>query len=302
MSERLDVLPRTRIWQLALVLNVVFPPAGYAYVGAWRTVAIFAGLFVVGMVGLTEWTIAMPPGMYGLGAPGTVVLALSLAVALGVHAAWMSEDALPRSGSRVRHAVTYMATSVGLLTVAQLFHAFWPHTFYTFASAAMAPTLRDGDIVAVNGARARCDGPEPRLGEVVLHQRDGSSAVFMHRLVAGPGQTVEMTDGQLIVDGRKVLRDGVGQEAIEFRSRPATVVQETLPNGARYRTLDQGTGGMVDNVAATRVPDGAWYALGDNRDNSADSRVNGPIPRRNICGTVFRIISSQDKSRVGARP
>ena len=302
MSERNDALPRARIWQLALVLNVVFPPAGYAYVGAWRTVAAFVALFAVGMVGLTEWTIAAPPGMYGLGVPGVVVLALSLAVALGVHAAWMSEDAPPRSGSRVRHAVTYMATSVGLLTVAQLFHAFWPHTFYTFGSASMAPTLRQGDILAVNGARARCDGPEPRPGDVVLFQRDGSPTVYMHRLVAGPGQTVELRDGRLIIDGRSVQRDGVGQEDVEFRPRPATVVEETLPGGARYRTLDQGTDGMADTVATTRVPAGDWYALGDNRDNAADSRVNGPIPGRNICGIAFRIVSSQDKSRVGAKP
>jgi signal peptidase I len=302
VSERPDVLPRTRIWQLALVLNVVFPPAGYAYVGAWRAAAVFAAVFVAGLVGLTEWTIAAPPGMYGLGLPGVIVLALSVAVALGIHAAWMSEDAPPRSGSRVRHAVTYMATSVGVLTVAQLFHAFWPHTFYSYPSAAMAPTLREGDILAVDGARARCDGPEPRVGDVVLYRRDGRPEVFVDRLVAGPGQTVEMRDGQLIVDGRPVVRNGVGQEAVEFRPRPATVIEETLPGGARYRTLDQGPGGTLDTVPPTRVPDGAWYGLGDNRDNSADSRVNGPVARRNICGSVFRIVSSQDKSHVGAKP
>jgi signal peptidase I len=166
----------------------------------------------------------------------------------------------------------------------------------------MAPTLREGDILAVNGARAHCEGPEPRPGDVVLYRRDGRSEVFIYRLVAGPGQTVEMQDGQLIVDGRPVVRDGVGQEAIEFRPRPATVVEEILAGGARYRTLDQGPGGMLDTVPPTRVPDAAWYGLGDNRDNSADSRVNGPVARRDICGTVFRIISSQDKSHVGAKP
>ena len=302
MSERPAGPPRPRLWQLALVLNVILPPAGYAYLGAWRAVAVFAGVLMAAMVGLTEWTVAIPPGMYALGMPGVVVLALSLGVALGVHAAWMTEDAPPKSGSRVRHAVLYGATSVGLLTVTQLFHAYWPHTFYTLTAGSMEPTLRDGDVLAVNGAGARCDGPEPRVGDVVLYQRGEATAVYMGRLVAGPGETVEMKAGQLILDGRAVARSGVGEEPIEFRTRPATVVEETLPGGARYRTLDQGPDGLFDNVPATQVPSGDWYSLGDNRDNSADSRVNGVVARRNICGVAFRIISSQDKRRVGQKP
>jgi len=80
------------------------------------------------------------------------------------------------------------------------------------------------------------------------------------------------------------------------------VVEETLPDGARYRTLDMGRDTDLDDVAPLRVPTDSWYVLGDNRDNAADSRFNGPAPGRTLCGVAFRIIFSQDKSHVGARP
>ena len=293
-------MPRPRVWQVALALNALLPPAGYAYVGAWRTAAAFAGGVLVAAVAMTEWTVAFPPGMYRLGVPGVVVLALSLAVALGVHAAWLAEAAAPKTGSRLRHAVTYAAVSLAVLTAVQLFRAYWPHAFYSFASESMAPTLHDGDILAVRGARATC-AADPRPGDVVLYRRDGAPEPFMHRAVAGPGQVVAMTRGQLYVDGKPVALHGVGEQPRDF-APAAIVVQETLPGGPRYLTLDYGPNEASDNVAATKVPGDSWYVLGDSRDNAADSRVHGPVEARNLCGVAFRIIASRDMSHVGAKP
>lgn len=302
MSEESASPARPRIWQLALVLNVFFPPAGYAYVGAWRTAGAFAAAVLVGMVGLTEWTVAYPPGMYGLGVAGVVVLALSLAVALGVHAAWMAEDSDYKTGSRLRHAILYGATSVAVLLMSQLFRAYWPHAFYSYGTESMSPTLHDGDILAVQGARASCNGAEPRPGEVALYRHGRGSEVYMHRVVAGPGQSVAMKAGVLSVDGRRVVQQGVSEQPIEFARRPALIIEETLASGARYRTLDLGPDGVFDEVAETRVPANSWYLLGDNRDNAADSRVSGPVSGREICGVAFRIITSQDRGHVGKKP
>lgn len=305
MSERPDPprpsVPRPRVWQLALALNAIFPPAGYAYVGAWRAATVFAAAVLLAAVALTEWTVAFPPGIYRLGLPGVIVLALCLAVGLGVHAAWMAEDAPAKSGSRLRHALTYAAASLAVLTVLQLFRAYWPHAFYAFAADSMAPTLNDGDIVAVRGARALCARAEPRSGDVALYRRDGSPAPYLHRIVAGPSQVVAMNRGQLYIDGRPVAQHGVGEQPRDF-APAAVLVRETLPNGARYLTLDDGPDGPADNVAATQAPADGWYVLGDNRDNAVDSRVHGPVERRNLCGVAFRIITSRDKSHVGAKP
>lgn len=294
--------PRPRIWQLALVLNVFLPPAGYAYVGAWRTAGVFAAAVVLAAIGLTEATIAFPPGLYVLGLPGVIVLALCLAVALGVHAAWMSEDAEPKSGSRVRHAAIYGLTSLAVLTAVQLFRAYWPHAFYSFSSESMAPTLHQGDILAVQGARATCDGPTPEPGDLALYRRGDRPERYVQRAVAGPGQVVAMQAGQLSIDGRPATRHGVSEVPQDFTTRPALVVRETLPAGRAYDTLDLGPDGALDTLAPTKVAADSWYLLGDNRDNAADSRVGGAVERRNICGIAFRIITNRDKRRVGQEP
>ena len=293
---------RPRIWQLALVLNMIFPPAGYAYVGAWRAVGGFALALLAAMVAMTEWTIVYPPGMYGLGIAGAVVLALSLAVALGVHAAWIAEASPPKRGSQLRNGIIYGVTSLAVLTMSQLFRAYWPHAFYTYGSESMSPTLHDGDILAVQGARALCGATELRPGDVALYRRGSGPDVYMHRVVAGPGQSVAMTAGVLRVDDRLVARHGVAEQPIEFSPRPALVVEETLANGARYRTLDLGSDALLDTVAETRLPAASWYLLADNRDKAADSRASGPVNGNDICGVAFRIINSQDRGRIGAKP
>lgn len=298
MSERLNLPPRPRIWQVALVLNVFFPPAGYAYVGAWRTVAVFAALVAAAAVGLTELTVAYPPGLYALGQPGVIVLALCLAVSLGVHAAWMAESAPPRGGSRLRNGVIYGLTNVALLTAVQVFYGLWPHAFYTFSGTSMLPTLADGDIVAVRGARADCARPTPQPGDVVLYLAPGHVDPRMARVVAGPGQTVAMRRNAPVIDGRPLVREGVGEVPVEF-AKAALIVRETLPGGRAYLTRDAGGGPDQD---ARRVPEGQWFVLSDNRDSGVDSRFNGPTPGRSLCGVAFRIISSQDPSRVGQRP
>lgn len=301
MSERPATLLRPRIWQVALVLNVFFPPAGYAYVGAWRTVGVFAAIVFGVAVAATEATVAFPPGMYALGLPGVIVLALCLAVALGVHAAWIAESAAPRGGSRVRNGVVYGLTNVGLLTALQLFYALWPHGFYAFAGSSMAPTIRDGDIVAVRGARAGCTATSPARGDVVLYRAPGHADPRMARVVAGPGQTVALRGGQVYVDGQALTRDGIAEIPVEF-ARPTLIVRETTPGGRSYLTQDAGPGRAGDDMAPLRLSDGAWFVLSDNRDAGADSRTGGPVSARALCGVAIRVISSQDQSHVGARP
>lgn len=301
MSERRAPLLRPRIWQVALVLNAFFPPAGYAYVGAWRTAWVFAALVCVAAVAAVEATLAFPPGLYRLGVPGVIVLALVLAVGLGVHAAWIADSAPPRGGSRLRNGVVYGLTNVALLTVVQVFYGWWPHAFYTFSGSSMEPTLKDGDIIAVLGAHSVCAHPALRPGDVVLYQRPGRKDPLMGRVVAGPGQTVAVRGGGVFVDGRPLRRDGVAELPTEF-GRPTLIVRETLPDGRAYRTLDVGPRQSGDDMPVRQVPEAAWFVLSDNRDLGADSRTEGPVPARALCGVALSIISSEDRSHVGARP
>ena len=81
----------------------------------------------------------------------------------------------------------------------------------------------------------------------------------------------------------------------------AQVVRETLANGASYMTLDMGPDGELDNVPTTSLGPHSWYLLGDNRDNSADSRVWGPANEADICARVTSVLWAKELSRVGHR-
>src|SRR5258707_14162928 len=93
-------------------------------------------------------------------------------------------------------------------------------------------------------------------------------------------------------DGGEGARDGRGEPAREGRRRYV----ETLPNGVRYGTLDIKENGFLDDTKEVTVPPGGYFVLGDNRDNSSDSRVAdiGFVPRDRFIGRVARILLSVD--------
>jgi len=284
----------------AFLLNAILPPAGYAYVGSWVTAAVAFLLIVLApMVGQLV-TAAYPPGLYALGLGGIVVGSLSAVLLMGGHAAVLAAKAPPKTGPRLAHLAMYVGVWVVAFGCNALLRAYWPNPTYQVASEAMAPSLQTGDIVLVDGPRALCGGRALAPGQVVVFRRPGQIEPQMHRIVAGPGQTISLDAGRLKIDGRDVAQAVVGSARTEGSAVPASIVQETLPGGARYRTLDLGPNGGLDTVAPVIVPPDAWYLLGDNRDNAADSRTFGPVKTADICAVGQKLVaSSKDMRRVG---
>lgn len=294
--------PRPRRWWIALLLNAVFPPVGYAYAGAWKMVAATVVGMMAGAVALNEWTFASPPGVYRYGLQGLIVGAAIVAALLGLHAAWLAYRAPPKGGRPSKLILLYVAPWAVLVIANMLYGSYGPHPTYSMASASMEPTLKAGDIVMVDGARAECGRADVKVGDVVIFRRPGTAAPYMHRVVAGPGQTVAMQDGLLVIDGKPVARRALGSVALPNTPLRVTEFEETLPNGARHRIYDLGPDGDLDQMAATTVPAGSWYLMGDNRDNAADSRVDRPAPGRDICAVALKTVYAKDQSRVGRRP
>lgn len=294
--------PRPRRWWIALILNALFPPVGYAYAGAWKMVAVTVVATLAGAVALNEWTLASPPGVYRYGLNGLLVGAAVLAAVFGVHAAWLAWRAPPRGGRPSKLALLYIAPWALLFVANLLYSAYGPHPTYNITAGAMEPTLRADDIVMVDGARANCGHAGLKPGDVVVFRKPDSAAPFLHRIVAGPGQSVEMRQGLLVIDGQSVARRALGSAPVAGVPARATEIEETLASGARYRTYDLGLDGPFDNLPAKTVPQGSWYLMGDNRDNAADSRAFGPVPGRDVCAVALKIVYAKDKSRVGRRP
>ncbi|HEX7885689.1 MAG TPA: signal peptidase I [Phenylobacterium sp.] len=294
--------PRSRRWWIALLLNAILPPMGYAYAGAWKMVAATVAGLMAGAVAVNEWTLASPPGVYRYGPQGMLVGAAVAAALFGLHAAWLAWRAPAKAGRPSKLALLYVAPWVLLLAANMLYSAYGPHPTYNIVSAAMEPTLKEGDIVMVDGARAECGRGGMKVGDVVVFRRPDTAAPYMRRIVAGPGQTVGMQAGLLVIDGQPLGRRPLGSAAIPGMPHRATEFEETLPNGVRHRVYDLGPDGELDQMAATTLPAGSWYLMGDNRDKAADSRAKGPVPGRDICAVALKIVYAKDMSRVGRRP
>ena len=170
------------------------------------------------------------------------------------------------------------ALSLPLLIRAYLFQPF------SMPSGSMVPTLRVGDYFFVSKyAYARVWGTMPARGDVVafLTPKDNST-VFIKRVVGLPGDRIQMKQGVLHLNGVPVVRervaDFVGEDPCGSGGAAKTKQwREILPNGVSYETLDCVDKGFYDNTNVYTVPDGRIFVLGDNRDNSTDSRVLSAI-------------------------
>ena len=202
--------------------------------------------------------------------------------------------------SQTAEAIRTVAIAVGIAVVFRSF-LFEP---FSIPSGSMIPTLRVGDylfvskysygysrysfpfgIVPISG---RVLAGEPERGDVVVFRKPGEENVdFIKRLVGLPGDRVQMIGGILHINGKAVERSLVGtkQETSGALRLEVTVYDETLPGGSRHRIQEFSDGDRMDNTRQRIVPAGHYFFMGDNRDNSRDSRSEiGFVPRENLVG------------------
>ncbi|MBI1330017.1 MAG: signal peptidase I [Alphaproteobacteria bacterium] len=148
----------------------------------------------------------------------------------------------------------------------------------------------------------RVFGSAPERGDVVVFKlpRDNSTD-YIKRVIGLPGDRIQMLNGQLYINDKAVPKErvddyvgdppcpGVGESVPRYR--------ETLPNGKSYLVLDCTPNGLSDNTDVFVVPAGHYFMMGDNRDNSDDSRAGvGYVPFENLVGKAELIFFSTDGS------
>ncbi|MYM65896.1 signal peptidase I [Pseudoduganella sp. FT55W] len=173
-------------------------------------------------------------------------------------------------------------------------------------SSSMHPNLLEGDVVFVNRLAYNVKVPltdivisqtgEPQRGDIVTFSSPRNGTRLIKRVIALPGDRVEMRNEQLIING-KPAGYGIASEAVEnikgVGNLTAVRVDESL--GDRSHAIQ-----FLPQIQARRnfdpivVPPGQYMMLGDNRDNSEDSRFIGLVPRALLIGRAERVLASAD--------
>ncbi|WP_274424260.1 signal peptidase I [Chelativorans sp. YIM 93263] len=201
---------------------------------------------------------------------------------------------------------------VQALLIALVIRTFFFQPF-SIPSGSMRPTLLEGDYLFVTKwayGYSRYSFPfspplfsgrvwesPPERGDVVVFKFPPNPSLdYIKRVIGLPGDRIQVRDGQLYINNEPVARERIGQinnEDITEMNRPVDVYRETLPNGVSYDTLDLSTNSIGDNTREFTVPEGHYFMMGDNRDNSTDSRFSvGFVPEDHLVGRANIIFFS----------
>ena len=207
----------------------------------------------------------------------------------------------------------------GLLVGDRLVVSKWPYG-YSYLSVSI-PLVNAPILPQMSG---RLFGSLPDRGDIVVIKQPINHEDYIKRVIGLPGDTVQMVGGKLIINGTAVKRELLAPaELVEsvntgcgrypqyqvLRADGVAVcrypqVRETLPGGRSYVTIDAEPEGMLDDTAPVMVPENSIFVMGDNRDNSADSRVDphppgngiGILPIENVVGRAEFLTFSLDGS------
>ena len=191
---------------------------------------------------------------------------------------------------------------------------------FTIPSASMEPTLLEGDYIIVSKYsygfskhsiplspplfNGRILGREPARGDVIVFKlpRDNKTD-YIKRLIGLPGDHIQVKHGTVYINDKPIGQMPQGQTTIDLGGfmTKADVIRETMPNARSYITYQVDPSQPAENTDVYVVPEGYYFFMGDNRDNSLDSRFPqendgvGFVPAENLEGKAQIILLSWNK-------
>lgn len=186
---------------------------------------------------------------------------------------------------------------------------------YNIPSSSMVPTLLIGDYLFVSKydygysrhsfplsvplvPRGRIFADEPQRGDIVIFKLPTDNKTdYIKRVIGLPGDRIQMAGGRLYINDKLVEREKIAEEdwVVEVEGLVHyTKYLETLPNGVQHLIYEQGDNKILDDTDVFTVPENHYFMMGDNRDNSSDSRIFGFVPAQNLEGKARFIFYSNN--------
>lgn len=168
-------------------------------------------------------------------------------------------------------------------------------------TGSMNPTIVEGDLIWVNKVAYDLHLPftsvqlarlsEPARGDIVVFNSEKADKRLVKRIMGLPGDTVAMENNQLIVNGQYAHYEVTGHSVV---GDDLTESYQQFTHAMRLSAIS----GRLDSFRPIQIPDKHYLMLGDNRDNSADSRVYGLVPRHEIVGRASHVLMSLNPERL----
>jgi len=229
-----------------------------------------------------------------------------------------------KSANPIIETLSTIAWALGIAIVLRTF-LFQP---FHIPSGSMLPGLMKGDYIITTkyslgyGKYAAAPLPfpvkkgrlferQPERGDVIVFRPEGDNKNFIKRLVGLPGDQMQVQKGKLFINGKAIATELVGDQEYVNQNGDNAVAQawrETFDNGNQHIVFDDQDNGQLDNTSIYTVPAGYYFMMGDNRDNSLDSRVSvrqggaGFIPTENLMGKAEFVLLSVDNDFVLFKP
>lgn len=285
-----------RPWPAAIVGYCLSPVVGMLYLGQGRRAVFYLGLvallvclpFLVAHVGLlpisAETAVDLSTFAYGI-AGAFHCYRLASGQGERVPKVWFS---------RWYALIALAATTFMLLVAVRL--VFWEP--FNVPAASMEPSLQVGDTIIASKLAYRLADPERGDIAVFLSPQDNETA-YVKRLVGLPGDRVQMKAGSLYLNEQRVQRQEVEPQPMHYSRGIGGFYREILLSGHSYLIHEYSDDQRFDDTDAYKVPAGHYFFLGDNRDNSLDSRnYIGFVPHENLIGRVGLILWNSEAQRL----
>jgi len=177
-------------------------------------------------------------------------------------------------------------------------------------TGSMKPTIVEGDRIFVNKLAYDLKVPyttwhlaswdDPKRGDIVVFYSPVDSMRLVKRVIGVPGDTVAMRDNRLFINGSAVAYEvfhdrEYGSKVFEINSKHSLLVENLT--GRKHPVMLIPDRSRVASFKTITIPKGRYFMLGDNRDNSKDSRYFGPVQRRRIVGRATAVVISLDSEK-----